>query len=409
MLDHPHDRLVDVQPAETGYTGIGMVLPFNVPSSVKICIDLIPAGTTHEERLCRSIPLVHEAASRAPLAGMSRVNGLHAGTNLFGLVCYKGPKLGITPTMVPSPLTTTTLFGAAANVGQIFNDNYAARLRVLNDALAQNVVAILPKPCLSPSHLFKMAFSRLAAFGLKITTKPEVPLFYLLPSPLSEELPVGQNGGSVNAEIDSDGFSRSGDFRWINGYHNVEPPARSSLCQVGTVKAYSTIKPPFCLGMDTEWKLYAASYRRQTYDPVLRFHTVGSGVIADATPRRFRSRDFLSLFLDHDCGFYGFSRLHPSRDHQLARQSRVFRPKFVVRRFVKRDAILLTMLPAELSHGVEAVPRSGKRLCQDFVLFRERRQTYAKRALHTSYITRFLHLTTDPSGQLAWDHPYEQT
>ena len=390
MLDHPHDRLVDVQPAETGYTGIGMVLPFNVPSSVKICIDLIPAGTTHEERLCRSIPLVHEAASRAPLAGMSRVNGLHAGTNLFGLVCYKGPKLGITPTMVPSPLTTTTLFGAAANVGQIFNDNYAARLRVLNDALAQNVVAILPKPCLSPSHLFKMAFSRLAAFGLKITTKPEVPLFYLLPSPLSEELPVGQNGGSVDAEIDTDGLAGGDDLRWIDSQNDIEPPAGRAMDKIGTVEARCPVEPPLRVGVDAEREFDPARHGGQANDAVLGFHAVGAGVVPDAAPLRLRSRNFPTSLLQHDGGLDGFGRLHSGRNHQLARHRRMLRSKIVVRRLVQRDAVLLSVLPTVLSHCVEAISRSGKRLRQDRVLLGESCQTYADRALHHSYIGSFL-------------------
>jgi hypothetical protein len=140
-------------PAETGYTGIGKVLPFDVPGSIQVRIDLIATRQAEEERLCRSVPPVLEAAPRASLTGMPGIDGFHPGTNFFGLVRREGPKLGIAPAVMPSPLLAAPLLSATADAGQIFEDYNAARLHVLNDAFAQNVIAILPKPCLPTSHL----------------------------------------------------------------------------------------------------------------------------------------------------------------------------------------------------------------------------------------------------------------
>ena len=248
MLDHSHDRQVDGLPAETGYTGIGNVLPGNVPGSIEIGVDLIATRQTQEKRLCRSVAPVHEAAPRTPLAGMPGIDGINPAASFFGLVDRELPKLAVAPAVMPPPLATTLLPGAAADVGQVLKHDHAARLRALNDAFAQNVVAILPKPCLTPGHLPEVAFGRPAAFGLKTATKPEIPLFNLLPASLSQELTVGQSGGSVDAEIDTDGPAGGGDLRRVDGQDNVKPPARGALDQVGTVEACRPVQPPLGLG-----------------------------------------------------------------------------------------------------------------------------------------------------------------
>ena len=390
MLDQSHDRHVDRVPAETGYTGIGKVLPFDVPGSVEIGVDLIAARQTQKKRLRGSVLPVDETAPGTPLTGLPGIDGFNTGTNLFGLVGREGPKLGIAPAVMPPPLFAATLFGAAADMGQVLDHDHAARLHVLNDAFAQNVVAILPKPCLPPSHLLKMAFGGSAAFGLKLATKPEVPFFNLLPSPLPQELPVGQNGGSVDAEIDTDGLAGGDDLRWIDSQNDIEPPAGRAMDKIGTVEARCPVEPPLRVGVDAEREFDPARHGGQANDAVLGFHAVGAGVVPDAAPLRLRSRNFPTSLLQHDGGLDGFGRLHSGRNHQLARHRRMLRSKIVVRRLVQRDAVLLSVLPTVLSHCVEAISRSGKRLRQDRVLLGESCQTYADRALHHSYIGSFL-------------------
>lgn len=405
VLAHSHDRQVDRLPAETGYTGIGKGLPGDVPGRVEIGVDLIAARQAQEKRPCRSVAPVHRSAPRTPLAGMPGIDGFNAGANLFGLVGREGSKLGVAPAVMPPPLASPLLPGAAADVGQVLEHNHAARLRALNDASTQNVVAIPPKPCLPPGHRPEMALGRPAAFGLKTATKPEVPLFNLLPAPLSQELTAGQSGGSVDAEIDPEGPTGGGDLRRVDGQDDVEPPARGAPDQVSTVEACRPVQPPPGLSMDPEREFDPARYGGQADNTVPGFQAVGTGIVADAGPLRLRSRDFPPRLLQRSRGPDGVTCLHPGRDHQLAREVRMLSPKFVVCRPVQCYAVCFPMLPAQCSDRVKAVLRSGKRLGQDFILLGKRRQTYADRALHISYMLRGLSARNCPFWGILFPMP----
>jgi hypothetical protein len=177
MLDHSHDRHVDRVPAEARHASFGKVLPFDVPGSIPIRVNLIAAGQAQENRLSRSIPLMHEAASGAPLRRVTRIDANHFAPDFLCLVGREGSKLPVTPGMMPPALFPAPLLCPAADVGEVFEDNNAARFHALDNPFAQNMVAIFPKPCLPAAYLLQMTLCRLAAFGLKLATKPEVPLF----------------------------------------------------------------------------------------------------------------------------------------------------------------------------------------------------------------------------------------
>lgn len=362
MLDHPHDRLVDVQPAETGYTGIGMVLPFNVPSSVEkrvyaikfsgqknTCIFIKMHGDTLH-LLCSGITQSPGCGALLPLAdpGFVQPEGVHQ-ISLGGFQkhqvgryvksevgggplcsCRREPAITIDIPPQKMPLKGVRYFGPT-------------QMDCLVDAnsMTDQIGSYLWRPDIKPGErvlsiiVVEYRMSTVHA-GSKFCEMPPV-------------LPCESNG---KATLDGDG-AICGD----------EPePIR------------------FCLSVYLSKETAIAS-------------------IAGLCFGLRSSRDVSSLQKPTDRWRGNAKQL----GQLLARLSCNI-----------PVANIFDLCVSKLFHGciltqLETSNNLRKRLCQDFVLFRERRQTYAKRALHTSYITRFLHLTTDPSGQLAWDHPYERT
>jgi hypothetical protein len=390
MFTLPHDRHVDRVPADARHASFGKVLPFDIARSVKISVNLIATGEASENRLCWPVPLVNKPAFGTPLRRVTGINSNHARASLFGLVGCEGPKLSITPSVVPSPLFAATLLSASADIREVFNDDNASRLHALNDTLAQNVVAIFPKPCLPPSHLLKMAFSGLAAFGLKLATKTEVPFFNLLPSPLPKELPVGQNGGSVDAKINANGFT-GGCYLWrVYSNNDIEPPTGRAAHKVGTVKAGRPVKPSLGMAMKVKRKLDATFYGRKANKPLIDLQAVGSHIIPNRTPFGMWSTNFLALLQHRENRLNSLCRFHARRNHQLAWKCRMLCPKIVVRRLVQRDTIPDAVFPTVFRDRVEAVPTSRQRSKQDGILFWRGVDTNGNGALHSSYMVSFL-------------------
>lgn len=365
MFDRSHDRHVDRVPADARHASFGKVLPFDIARSVKISVNLIATGEASENRLCWPVPLVNKPAFGAPLRRMTGINGNHAGAKLFGLVSCEGPKLSITPPVMPSPLFAATLLSASADIREVFNDDNTSRLNALNDTRTQNVVAIFPKPCLPPSHLFKMAFSGLAAFGLKLATKTEVPFFNLFPSPFSKELPVGQNGGSINAKINANGLT-GGCYLWrVYSNNDIEPPTGRSAHKVGAVEVGCPIEPVLGVIVKVERKLDATFYCGQTDKPLLEFYAVGSRIIPNRTSLGMWSTNFLAFLQQRENRLNSFRRLRPRRNYQLTRKRRVLSSQVVVGCLMQRDTIPDTVFPTVFRDRVEAVPTSRQRSKQD--------------------------------------------
>ena len=390
MLSHSYDRHVDRVPAEARHASLGKVLPFDVPGSIEIGVDLIATGKAPEDRLCRPVPLVNKPALGAPLRRVTGIDSFNAGASLFGLVGREGAKLGIAPAMMPSPLLAATLLGSTADICEVFNNDNASRLHVLNDALAQNVVAIFPKPCLPTSDHLQMTLGRLAAFGLKFATKTEVPFLNLLPTPFPQELPVGQNGRSVDAKVNANGLTGGCDLWRIYGNDDIEPPAGRSAHKVGAVEADRPVKPVLGMIVKVKRELDAAFHSGQADKSLFNLHAIGSCVVPNGTPFSMRSAHLSALLQQRAGGFNSLRRLHPGRYHQLAWKGRVLGPKIVVRRLVQRHSVPDPVFPSVFRDRVEAVPASRQRLRQDGILFERGFDADGKSALHSSYMERNL-------------------
>jgi len=78
------------------------------------------------------------------LAHLTGIGGFNTGADFFDLAGREMSKLAMATAVVPTLLATPLLPGATADVGQVHD--HAARLHARNDALAQDLVAIVARP-----------------------------------------------------------------------------------------------------------------------------------------------------------------------------------------------------------------------------------------------------------------------
>lgn len=103
--------------------------------------------------------------------------------------------------------------------------------------LGQDVVAVSAKPKLLARETLETPLGLPCAFALKFSAEPKVPVRDFPPSPLAQELAVGCNGGSIQAEVNPDRLSIVNELRRRNGEDNVQMPLAFAASKVGTVKA----------------------------------------------------------------------------------------------------------------------------------------------------------------------------
>src|SRR5262249_9808468 len=92
-----NDRLVDNQPAGTGYTGLGTVLGRDITRPIEIGMQREATHLTHKQVARAAVVAGGMPASAACLRGMSRVNRNHRTTPFLSLIHNEALQLGERP------------------------------------------------------------------------------------------------------------------------------------------------------------------------------------------------------------------------------------------------------------------------------------------------------------------------
>jgi hypothetical protein len=93
----------------------------------------------------------------------------------------KGPTVQLAFVLNSLLVLTTSHLRSFANVGEVLKDDGSALWSSLNDSLAEDMVTVPVKTSLLLRHLFEMSFSRLASFGLKLSTDAETAAINFFP------------------------------------------------------------------------------------------------------------------------------------------------------------------------------------------------------------------------------------
>src|SRR5438874_2072012 len=123
-----------------------MVLGGNISGRVEVGMQFEATGTTHKTALRTTVVTGLMPAAATRLRGMPRVHPGHRQAAFLRFVHEKRGQLGKRPAMQASfglrvPLGTEAL----ANIGQIFENQCAARRGALGELFRQDMIAVTPK------------------------------------------------------------------------------------------------------------------------------------------------------------------------------------------------------------------------------------------------------------------------
>jgi len=155
-------RLVDRQPTQTGYTGVG-----NVASSIEVSMDLKTAFSASERRSI-TVPLIDMPTQGAFLRGVSGIDKYHRFTKIFRFIPNKPFKFVKRPIVQFSVKIFTSSF-LYPDLRKVFKSKYCV-IRI-NNLLRDTVINVSHKPSLSSRHFTEFSFGRSSAFGLKFRSK----------------------------------------------------------------------------------------------------------------------------------------------------------------------------------------------------------------------------------------------
>lgn len=165
MSETRYIRLVDRQPAQTGYTGLG-----DVTGSIEIGMEFKSAGSAPEPGTV-PVAFVDVAAVRALLRSVPSIDKHNLLAKILGLVPDKLFELVKRP-VIQFPVELSTASFLHADLGKIFEGKYSKGF--LDYLLRDAVIHIGNKPPFSPAHPLKFAAGRSRAFCLKLCSEPGV-------------------------------------------------------------------------------------------------------------------------------------------------------------------------------------------------------------------------------------------
>ena len=195
MSETRYIRLVDEQPTQTRYTGLG-----NVTRSIEVSMKSKTTRSTPEIRT-RSVTFVDVSTCRTLLRGKPGIYEDNLLTETFGFVSDKlfqfieRPVVQFTVEIRPASFLNP-------DFGQVFECEHG--IRELNDMLRDTVVGISHKPSFSTRHLPEFPDSGSSAFGLEFGSEVCVFATDVLHSRRIEKCVIGTYRNVDNTPVDSE-------------------------------------------------------------------------------------------------------------------------------------------------------------------------------------------------------------
>jgi hypothetical protein len=165
MSETRYIRLVDGQPTQTGYTGLG-----NITGSIEVSMKFKPTRSAPEPGTI-PVAFVDVAAVRTLLGSVPGIDKDNLLAKVFRLVPDKLFKLVKRPA-IQFPVELCAMPFLHPDLGKIFESEYSKGF--LDYLLRDAVIHIGNKPPFSSAHPLKFAASRSRAFCLKLCSEPGV-------------------------------------------------------------------------------------------------------------------------------------------------------------------------------------------------------------------------------------------
>jgi len=334
---------------------------------------------------------IDEATARASLASVPGVYSNDHTALRLGFVSQEGAQLSECPAVQPTVLLATALFGPGADVRQVFDDDSSTWGNRVNDLPTQLMVQVAPKPKLFTREAAKMSLRALGAFGLQGTTKPKVSILKFTPATLAEEAIIGSDGRTTKAKVNTDNLSIINELYIGQGHHNMQPKATFTLDKVCAVEAAGSVKRRLEEVGHSDWKDNPTGDGGEAHSVVVREHPVATSIVPDWRKFRMRIRDFATFFLENKRRLDGFGCPHSGSTDELRWQSGMLSTKGIVSRLMQFYPVLLAVLPAVVTNGIETGCMLSKGFRENSCLFFcwVKEQSYcALHSLSVSYVAR---------------------
>jgi hypothetical protein len=405
------NRPLDGRPTQDGYTILGkrseVLLP-HIIAGVEVSVEGIAAPAAEEDRLRTAIGTMLIATARTRLRGMPGINRDHTDATLLRLVDGESMQLGKRPTMQP-PFVSNVLVpfasahpGGLTNMREVLEDEGTARVGILNEVFREDVICIPVETRLPLAELFQVAFGRLRSVGLQFATKTEMPAIHHFPVRGAKELTSRGHSRAVQAQVNPDDYLRRDESRFGDSNNNVQPPLPVAQKQFSRCHRIACI----LLAPAGNGKGQADFATIGGQANFLGAPVKGKGLCiisgrAEQALRHldgFECRDGFPLFsgpgdplligglvflLPREGALESFRRLDASLDEQIGDQPRTGRFGLIVGGVVQPDPVLLAVLPAVATHGIEGIGKLGKRLTQEYRLLRGWMQLETHGSVHT--------------------------
>ena len=339
-------------------------------------------------------------ATATPLRGMPGIDPSHRTTLGFRLVRDEGFHLREGPAVQPALLLGLPLrLDAAANVGEVFEDDRAARRRGLDNLLAQDVIAIPTKAGLPVAHAAQVPLGALCSGLLQGTAQLEVPAFGATPTFPSQKGIGARDGWLRQAEVHSHRVMGRDNARRGQLHHDMQPPRAITPNQISRAG-----------GMSGQWQRivghgegdrHAPLRRRQADLLRLPVNLVRVQVVARRAGCCGWGRDLATAALQDQRTLHGLGRFDAGLDVQVADQAGSVGFTGVVSGVVQPDPVPFLVCPSIRTHRVKRLRKELRRFRQRGRLLRCRLEFDAYRSVHTKsipYTVRFCQLFDKTGG-----------
>jgi len=186
-------RLVDRQPTQTRYTGLG-----DVTGSIKIGMKFKSTGSTLKLRTV-AVPFIYMSADRALLRGVPGIDKDHLLTEVLCFVPDKLFQFKERPVVQFLVEVVRSAF-LDPDLGQVFQCEHCVRR--LNNLLRDAVINISHKPTFFSAHAFEFTLGGSRAFGLEFSSEISVLRPRILHGRRIKESVIGTDGDVDNTTID---------------------------------------------------------------------------------------------------------------------------------------------------------------------------------------------------------------
>lgn len=270
------------------------------------------------------------------------------------------------------------------NVCEVFNNDGGSRRDAVQNAFAENVVAISSETLFASRKAFKMPFGRLRAVRLEFPFETETSFADFAPAFCAVQSPVTGNSRTAHAEVDTEGLPVACELYIVKFQDDVEREPSFAVHQVSRGNA---ITEKFTrIGRNGKRDFLPSADSSKVRQTLLPIHGERIAVVARWAERRIRRAYFASFLSKRDNRLDGFGGFLPCLNVQVGDKFGAERFAIAVGEAVQGVGISFLESPALGADQIERLRKLTHRFQQGLSLLRCGIERQSQRSVHASII-----------------------